>query len=128
MPHVVSVLCYNHMFIPFIELLNKRHELIGNIIVLTGKAIIKCETTIFKRFNYIDTIYNVIKRIESIFTYVTIDIGPPNIHHIPSNIRRCTTSTGKHLCSYYARKRRSQRKQVISAPKQSKTDNANNNT
>jgi hypothetical protein len=125
LPHLISVLCYNHTCIPFIALINKWYELIGNIIVFTGKAIIKCEATIFEHFNYIDPIYNIIERVESIFTYLDINIGPPNIHHIPSNIQRRKTSTGRHLSSYYAQKRRNRRRQVISGSNQSKSDNSN---
>jgi hypothetical protein len=126
LPHVVSVRCYNHMFIPFIALINNWHELIGNVFVFAGRSIIKCESSIFKHFNYIDPIYNIIQRIGSIHTSLDIDIGPPNIRQVPSNIRRRKTSTGKHLCSYYARKRRNRRNQVISGSNQSKTDNSTN--
>jgi hypothetical protein len=128
LPHVISVLCYNHTFIPIMALINKWYELIGNAIVLTGKTIIKCEATIFERFNYIAPIYNIIKQVEYVFTYFDINIGPPSTQHIPSNIRRHKTSTGKHLCSYYARKRRDRRRQVTSGSNQSKTDNSKDTT
>jgi hypothetical protein len=124
LPHIISVLLYSNIFIPVMELINKWYELIENVIVITGRTIIKCEAIIFECFNYINPIYNIIKQVESIFTNVNIDTGPPNIHHIHSIIRTRKTSTGKHLCSYYARKRRRRRKYVISGSKPSKNDNS----
>jgi hypothetical protein len=128
LPHVVSVLCYNHIFIPLIDMINSWYELIGNVIVFAGKAIIKSESSVFNRFNYIDPVFNIIQRIGSIITSLDVDIGPPNIHQVRSNIRRRKTSTGKHLCCYYARKRRNRHRQVVSGSNQSKNDDSPDKT
>jgi hypothetical protein len=121
---VTSVLCYNNIFIPFIEILNKFCELIGNTIITVGSGIVRCESAVFKRINYIDPIFTIIHRIESLFNRIDIDIGTPTTQYAPSNIRRRKSSTGKHLCLYFARKRLHQRQQVISGSNQSKIDNS----
>jgi hypothetical protein len=126
LPHVTSVLCYNNIFIPFIELLNKFCELIGNSIITIGSGIIRCESAIFKRFNYINPIFTTIDGIESLFSRIDIDIGTPTTQYAPSNVRRRKSSTGKHLCSYYARKRLHRQQHVISGSNQSKNDNSHN--
>jgi hypothetical protein len=74
---VTSVLCYNNIFIPFIELLNKFCKFIGNGIITIETGIIYCESAIFKRFNYIDPIFTAIHGIESLFRKIDLDIGTP---------------------------------------------------
>jgi hypothetical protein len=127
-PHLMSVACYNNIFVPFTKLINKLCELLGNVIVLFGSGIIRCESAVFSYFNYIDPVFGGIQYIESIFDNINIDIGPPSYHSIPSNIRRRKTSTGKHLCSYFARKRHLQQQGIIiSGSNQSKNDDKPNN-
>jgi hypothetical protein len=64
--HLTSGTCYNNMVIPFIRLFNKSYEILGSIIVAFGSGIIHCESTVFKHYNYIDPIYNVLKCIEHV--------------------------------------------------------------
>jgi hypothetical protein len=113
LPHIASVTCYNNIFIPFTKLINKFCEFLGNIIVSFGSKLIQFESFIFNQFNYINPIYNGLKLIESMFGNVNINTCPPSYHYVPSNIRRCKTSTGKHLCSFFARKRHLWRQQVV---------------
>jgi hypothetical protein len=124
LPHIVSVLCYNNMFIPIIEILNRFCELIGNIIVSFGALIVRCESTIFNNVNYIYPIFTGIIYIESLFNISHINIGPPKVQHHRSNTRRRNTSTGKHLCSFYARKHLRRRRFVISGSISLKNDNS----
>ena len=49
---------------------------------------------------------------------------PPSFGYAPSNIRRRKTSTGKHLASYFARKRRHRHGAVISGSIHLKNDNS----
>jgi hypothetical protein len=130
MPHVTSVMCYNNILIPFIELLNKFCEFIVNIIISFGSGIYQCESIIFNRFNYVDPIFNGIHTIGSLFNILNIDNidSPPTNRYAPSNIRRRKTSTGKHLFSYYARKRRSRQQSIISGSNQSKNDKSHHDT
>jgi hypothetical protein len=121
---MTSVLCYNNIFIPFIELLNRFCEFIGNGIITIGSGIVRCKSTIFKRFNYINPIFTTIHVTESLFRRIDLDIGTPTTQYAPSNVRRRKTSTGKHLCSYYARKRLHQQHHVISSSSQSKNDSS----
>jgi hypothetical protein len=116
MPHLrheAYLICYNNMFIPFKAIFNKICMILGNIILLYVVKLVQFESTIFNHFNYIDPIFNGIKRIESLFNNTNIDIGPPSFHYCQPNIRRHKTSSGKHLCSYYARKRRLRQQQII---------------
>ena len=116
MPHLrheACLVCYNNIFTPFSAIFNKICMILGSFIVSFGIKVIQFESTIFNHFNYIDPIFNGIKSIESLFYNINIDIGPPSFHYCQPNIRRHKTSSGKHLCSYYARKRRLRRQQVI---------------
>jgi hypothetical protein len=85
LPHITSVLCCYHMFIPIIELLNRFCELISNIIVSFGASIVHCESTLFNHFNYINPIFTSIEYIESIFNISHINIGPPKVQYHRSN-------------------------------------------
>jgi hypothetical protein len=104
--HITSVTSYNNLFVPLVEIFNKLCELIGNIIVWVGNGIIKCESFMFQHFNYINPIYNGLKFIELAFTNVDINIGNPSYRSNPSNSSNNKAPTGKHLSSYFARKRR----------------------
>jgi hypothetical protein len=129
-PHVTSVTCYNNIFIPIIELLNKFCEFIGNAIIAFGSIIVRCESFFFHQFNYIDPIFTTIQMIGSVFNDIDININikPPTLRYVPSNIRRRKASTGKHLCQFYARKRLHRRRSVISGSIYLKNDNPTVNT
>jgi hypothetical protein len=123
LPHVASVICYNNTCIPLIELLNMFYELIGNAIIAFGSGIIRCESFIFNRFDYINPIFTCIQRMGSIASNISINSDPPSLRYYRSNIRRRKCSTGKHLSVFYARKRRHRRQYVISGSNISKNDN-----
>jgi hypothetical protein len=126
LPHVASVTCYNNIFIPFTKLINKFCEFLGNVIVSIGSKLIQFESFVFNQFNYIDPIYNCLKLIESIFNNnININTRTPSYHYVPSNIRRRKTSTGRHLCSYFARKLCLRRQRIIiSGSPTTKNDNS----
>jgi hypothetical protein len=113
LPHVARVTCYNNIFIPFTKLINKFCEFLGNTIVSIGSNLIQFESFVFNQFNYINPIYNGLKLVENMFDNININTYPPSYHYFPSNIRQRKTSTGRHLCSYFARKRHLRRQQVI---------------
>jgi hypothetical protein len=116
MPHLqheAYLIYYNNIFTPFSIMFNKACTILGNFIILIGEGIIQAESKMFNHFNYIDPIFNGIKHIESMFSNIKINVGPPTFHYIQPNISRHKTSSGKHLCSYYARKRRLKRQLVI---------------
>jgi hypothetical protein len=121
---VTSILCYNSIFIPSIELINKSCEFIGNGIITIGSGIIRCESAVFKRFNYINPIFATIHGIESVFRRIDLDIGTATTQYAPLNVRRRKTSTGKLLCPYYARKRLHRQRHVISGLNQSKNNSS----
>jgi hypothetical protein len=130
LPHLrreAYIICYNHIFTPFSKIFNRWCMLLGEIIISFGYAMIQIESAVFKHFNYIDPIFNGIKHIESLLANIKIDTGPPSFHfggHL--NTPRHRTSSGKHLCVYYARKRRLKRRQIIvpgSTYYKSKNDN-----
>jgi hypothetical protein len=122
--HITSATSYNNLFIPLVELFNRSCELIGNIIVWIGNGIIKCESFVFQHFNYINPIYNRLKFIETGFSNLNINTGNPSYQSNPYNSSNNKASTGKHLSSYCARKRRHRRRHVISLSglNQSKND------
>jgi hypothetical protein len=124
MTHVTSVLCYNSFFIPFIGLLTTFCEFIGNLIIAFASGIVRSESIIFNQFNYIDPIFTSITAMGYLFNHINInlDIGRSTRQYVPSNVRRRNTSTGKHLCSYYARKRLHKKQFVISGSNKSKND------
>jgi hypothetical protein len=100
--------------------------LIGNAIVAFGNGIVCTETIILKQFNNINPIYNGICRIESIFKSIDIDIVTNKSNHKRPSGRK--HSSGRHLCSFYARRRRHRHLHVIvSGSNQSKTDNHKKN-
>jgi hypothetical protein len=116
MPHLrheAYLIYYNNLFAPFTAVSNIIYMILGNVSISFAVKMIQFESTIFSHFNYIDPIFNGIKHIESLFNNINIDIGPPSFHYCQPNIRRRKTSSGKHLCSYYARKRRVRQQQVI---------------
>jgi hypothetical protein len=103
-------------------MINKFYEFIGNVIISFGSGIIRIESIVYIHFNYIDPIYNGLKRIESIVSNSNIYSGGPAFKYHPANVRSRHMSTCKHLCSYFARKRRNRRLYVISGSNQSKND------
>jgi hypothetical protein len=85
-PHVTSVICYNNIIIPIIELLNKFCEFIGNAIIVFGSVIVRCESFFFQQFNYIDPIFTTIQMVGSVFNDINTNIKPPALRYAPSNI------------------------------------------
>jgi hypothetical protein len=101
-------------------------EWIGNAIVAFGSGIVYTESFVFKQFNYINPIYNGIRHIESIFKSIDIDVSS---NYKRTSGRKQKSSSGRHLCSFYARRRRHRRLHVIvSGSIQSKTDNHTQST
>jgi hypothetical protein len=131
LPRFTFYTWYNNVYTPFTRLLVKICELIGNAVTTFGITIIQSESMVFNSIDYIAHIFNTIKHIESVIKYTfNISVTPPSFKYHSSNIRRRKSSTGKHLCSYYARKRRLRHQQVIipgSTYYQSKNDNKSNN-
>jgi hypothetical protein len=121
--HLTSARCYNNMVIPFIRLFNKSYEILGNIIVAFGSGIIHCKSTVFKHFNYIDPIYNVLKCIEHVLSVVDIKIGNPTFQSTRLNSRNNKSSTRRHLGEYFAQKRLCRQRSVISGSIHLKNDN-----
>jgi hypothetical protein len=111
-------------------MLIKMSEMIGNVITSIGIGAIHCESAVFNRFNYVSPIYNGIHMIESIICSMlpdNIDTAP-SFRYYPLNKRRRKTSSGKHLYSYYARKRRiKQQKIIVPGLTYGKSKNDNNN-
>jgi hypothetical protein len=106
---------YNNIYIPFSNMAIKVCEFIGNTSLSVSKRFIYFESIAFHRFDYISPIYNGIKYVEQCVP--SFDGGrPPSYKYLPSNVCLRKISSGKHLGSYYARKRIHQRHQIISGP------------
>jgi hypothetical protein len=85
---------------------------IGSITKFIGGSVITAEAAVFNATNYMSPIYYTLKLIENII---------PSIHYIPrrthqqptANVPARKSSTGKHLCNYFARKRRESKQSII---------------
>jgi hypothetical protein len=117
MPHLkyeAYTIYYNNIFTPIIKLFSKFCTILGSAMILFGSGIIRSESLVFNHFNYVDPIFTGIKYIKSMFTNkINIHIGPPVLHCTRHNIRQHKASSGRYLGSYYARKCRLKRQQVI---------------
>jgi hypothetical protein len=103
-------------------------ENIGGTAIFCGKTIIHIELAIFHKVNYIDPIYNRIKYIEHLIP--SAEGGrPPSFNYLPANVRNRKTSSGKHLSSYFARKRCLKNATIIyqNSKNTSNIDNTNEN-
>jgi hypothetical protein len=77
-----------------------------------GTGFVHLESITFHKFVYVKPIYDVIKYFENLIP--PIDGGrPPSFHYLASNARLRKASSGKHLSSYFARKRRRRLRQII---------------
>jgi hypothetical protein len=105
---------HNNMYLPFSRrLLIILSESIGNAIICIGKQIIQYESILFHKCDYMYPVYKTIKYVKGLFP--TYDGGrPPSFKYLPSNVRLRKTSSGRHLASYFARKRMQKQKQIIS--------------
>jgi hypothetical protein len=114
---------FNNVCIPISEVIIYFCEFTGASAVNAGNEIIQVESIVFSHIDYIAPWYKCVQYNESLFKHIDVNIGPPSFYHTPSNIRRRKTSAGKHLGSYFARKRRLQQHQIIiSGSNQSKND------
>jgi hypothetical protein len=128
LPRFTLYTVYNNLFIPFTTIIIKLCELIGNMMTSFAAGIAQCESRLFNSFNYVDPIYNGIQYMEKKFHSIIPNYIPtPSFRYYPSNTRRHRTSSGRHLCSYYAHKRRAKQQQIIisgSTYYKSKNDNS----
>jgi hypothetical protein len=89
---------------------------IGVFATAIGSSIICTESIIFNNINYINPIYNTLKLIGSILP--SIQSSPRPIYggtKTSANGRgRRHKSSGRHLCNYFARKRRESKQSIIS--------------
>jgi hypothetical protein len=89
---------------------------IGVFATAVGSSIICTESIIFNNINYINPIYNTLKLIGSILP--SIQSSPRPIYggtKTSANGRgRRHKSSGRHLCKYFARKRRESKQAIIS--------------
>jgi hypothetical protein len=104
--HLTSVGCYNCIYVPFTILMSRICEIIGTIIISFGRMTIQGESFIFSKFNYIDPVYTTIQRIGSLLVNIKMDVNHPTSQYHRSNVRTRKNSSGRHLCSFYAHKRR----------------------
>jgi hypothetical protein len=130
LPQFTFMTCYNNIFIPFTKLINQLCEFIGNGIVSVGSGIIVCKSYIFNHIDYIKPIYNCLNYIKcsiaSLLPQFKCDI--PSYKYAPSNFWRRTTSTGRHLCQYFARKRIIRAQQIISGSNNNNDKSTNDST
>jgi hypothetical protein len=113
LPRFMLYSLYNNIYNPFATMVSAICDFIGRIGISTGIRTIQFESLIFNKFDYVQPIYNVIKYIESLVPNIT-STTPSSLHYGSSNIPHRKSSTGKHLASYYVRKRLLHKRQVIS--------------
>jgi hypothetical protein len=110
-PRYIFTLWYNCFYGPLMSFIFKS---IGVFATAVGSSIICTKSIIFNNINYINPIYNTLKLIGSIL---------PSIQSSPRPIYGGTKSAngggllhksiGRHLCKYFARKRRESKHAVI---------------
>ena len=104
---------HNNICIPFFQTLMVLCESIGDTIMSIGRRFIQCKSILFHKYDYIYPIYKTIKYVEGLLPNYNTG-HPPSFNYLPSNVRLRKTSSGRHLASYFARKRIRTRKQIIS--------------
>jgi hypothetical protein len=106
-PKYLFGLFYNFLYGPLMGVLFKS---IGLIMTTIGTSIIFAEPVVFNRFDYISPVYNTLKLIGSIL--LPIQSSPrPMYPKSKSNTNK--SSSGRHLCKYFARKRQQSKKTII---------------
>jgi hypothetical protein len=85
------------------------------IMTIIGTSIICAESVVFHRFDYIFPVYNTLKLIGSILP--PIQSSPRPMYPKPKSKSKSNTnksSSGRHLCKYFARKQQLSKKTIIS--------------
>jgi hypothetical protein len=113
---------HNNIYNPFATMVSTLCDFIGGTIISIGIWIMRFKSIIFYKFDYIQPIYNVIKYVESVIPCIN-NTTPSSLHYGFSNNPHWKTSSGKHLASYYVRKRLLRQQQVISGSTYRKNDN-----
>jgi hypothetical protein len=104
LPRFTIYSLYNNIYNPFSLMVMMMCDFIGNIGSSIGRGSVHLESIIFHKFDYIKPIYDAIKYFENFIP--SIDGGrPPSFHSFSSNVRLRKASSGRHLSSYFARKR-----------------------
>jgi hypothetical protein len=122
LPRFTMYSIYSNMWNPFSTTLIKLCESTGAFCIYAGTKFVKYESILFQYVEYVAPIYDMIQYIQSMVPCLS-NGRPPSFNFVPANNRQRKTSTGKHLGSYFARKRRHRRRNVISGSNQSKNDN-----
>jgi hypothetical protein len=113
LPRFTLYSLYNNIYNPFATMMSAICDFIGRIGISIGIHVISFESTIFNKFDYVQPIYNSIKYIESCIPQFT-STPSSTLRYGQSNVSHRKTSSGKHLASYYARRRLQRKQQVIS--------------
>jgi hypothetical protein len=97
-------------------------EATGSSCIYACTKFVKYESMMFQHIDYIVPIYDIIQYVQSMVPCFN-GSKPSSFNYDPSNNRWRKSSTGKHLASYFARKRRHRRRVVISGSIHLKNDN-----
>jgi hypothetical protein len=109
-PKYLFGLFYNFIYGPLRGMLFKS---IGLIMTTIGTSIICAELVVLNRFDYISPVYITLKLIGSILPPIQSSTRPM----YPKSKSKSNTnksSSGQHLCKYFARKRQQSKKTIIS--------------
>jgi hypothetical protein len=111
-PKYLFSLFYNFIYGPLVGVLFKSIDLIMTTI---GTSIICAESVVFNKFDYISPVYITLKLIGSILPPIQSyprPMYPKSKSKSKSNTNK--SSSGRHLCKYFARKRQQSKKTIIS--------------
>jgi hypothetical protein len=100
LPRLYSI--YNNIYIPVSEFIIHLCEFTGACAISAGNNLVQVESIVFSHIDYVAPCYKCMQCIESLFTGININIGPPKYYYTPSNTRTRKTSAGKHLGSHFA--------------------------
>jgi hypothetical protein len=125
LPRFTLYSLYNNVYDPFATMISAICDFIGRIGISIGIHVINVESKVFNTFDYIQPIFNGIKYIESCMPQFA-NAPPSTLRYGHSNVPHRKASSGKHLASYYSRKRLRRKQQVISGSNK-KNDNHGGN-
>jgi hypothetical protein len=111
-PQYLFSLFYNFIDGPLMGVLFK---LIGLIMTTMGTSIICVELVVFNKFHYISPVYDTLKLIGLILP--PIQSSPRSMYPKSKSKSKSNTnksSSGRHLCKYFSRKRQQSKKTIIS--------------
>ena len=100
---------------------------VGLAMMSIGTTVIRIEATIFDKFDYIAPVYNKLVYVQSLLSSVSFSSTPmhPKSIYRRQNSSNNKSSSGRHRCTFFARKRINRKRSIISGSNLSMNDSIN---